>query len=82
MGFDPAYKAQVVEAADEAILERNVQVGNPADTPQLAPAIERITVRTGRGCNRTELTAIRLARTCCGHGVFAHNLVKIATLTA
>jgi transposase, IS5 family len=30
--------------------------------------------------NRTELTSIEGARTWCGHGVFAHNLVKISTL--
>jgi transposase, IS5 family len=125
---------------------------NPADAPQLAPAIERITARTGHtpgavtadrgygeasverdltelgvrsvaiprkgkpgaarhefehrrafrekvkwrtgsegrinhlkpsyGWNRTELTTITGARTWCGHGVFAHNLVKIGTLAA
>jgi IS5 family transposase len=32
------------------------------------------------GWNRTELTGINGARTWCGHGVFAHNLVKIGTL--
>jgi len=34
------------------------------------------------GWNRTELTSINGARTWCGHGVFAHNLVKISTLAA
>jgi IS5 family transposase len=34
------------------------------------------------GWNRTELTGITGARTWCGHGVFAHNLVKIGTLAA
>ncbi|WP_257698327.1 hypothetical protein [Mycobacterium tuberculosis] len=34
------------------------------------------------GWNRTELTGITGARTWCGHGVFAHNLVKISTLAA
>ena len=34
------------------------------------------------GWNRTELTSIEGARTWCGHGVFAHNLVKISTLAA
>jgi len=34
------------------------------------------------GWNRTELTGITCARTWCGHGVFAHNLVKISTLAA
>ena len=144
------YKAQVVDNVDGIILDHNVEVGNPADAPQLAPAIERITARTGRtpgavtadrgygeasverdlhelgvravaiprkskpsaarrevehrrafrekikwrtgsegrinhikrsyGWNRTELTGINGARTWCGHGVFAHNLVKIGTL--
>jgi transposase, IS5 family len=146
------YKAQIVDNADGVILDRNVEIGNPADAPQLAPAIERITRRTGHspravtaargygqpsverdlhslgvrrvaipraskpsaarrevehrrafrekvkwrtgsegrinhinrsyGWNRTELTSIHGARTWCGHGVFAHNLVKISTLTA
>jgi IS5 family transposase len=34
------------------------------------------------GWNRTHLTGIHGARTWCGHGVFAHNLVKISTLAA
>jgi transposase, IS5 family len=146
------YKAQVVDNADGVILDHNVEVGNPHDGPQLAPAIERITGRIGRaprsvtadrgygqaavearlhelgvrnvaipraskpgaarrnfehrqafrakikwrtgsegrinhlkrnyGWNRTELTTITGARTWCGHGVFAHNLVKISALAA
>jgi IS5 family transposase len=146
------YKAQIVDNADGVILDHNVEVGNPPDAPQLAPAIARITTRTGRvpravtadrgygqasvehdlhdlgvssvaiprmskptaarrefehrrafrqkvkwrtgsegrinhmkrsyGWNRTELTGLQGARTWCGHGVFAHNLVKIGTLTA
>ncbi len=36
---------------------------------------------SGYGWNRTELTGIAGARTWCGHGVFAHNLVKIGALT-
>ena len=146
------YKAQVVDNADGVILDHTVEIGNPADAPQLAPAIARITRRTGRppravtadrgygdasvehdlhdlgvrtvviprtgkpgcraprvrtptslprqvkwrtGCegrinhlkrsygwNRTELTGITGARTWCGHGVFAHNLVKIGALAA
>jgi IS5 family transposase len=146
------YKAQILDNADGVILDHTVEIGNPADAPQLAPAIERITRRTGHtphavtadrgygeasverdlqdlgvrnvaiprkstpsaarrqfehrqafrdkikwrtgsegrinhlkrsyGWNRTELTGIHGARTWCGHGVFAHNLVKIATLTA
>ena len=146
------YKAQVVDNTDGIILDHSVQIGNPADAPQLAPAIQRITTRTGRtptavtadrgygyasvetdlhdigaryvaiprvgkpgaartafehrkafrakvkwrtGCegrinhlkrsygwNRTEFTTIAGARTWCGHGVFAHNLVKISALAA
>jgi transposase, IS5 family len=146
------YKAQVVDNADGIIIDHTVEVGNPADAPQLAPAIARITVRTGRapravtadrgygeasverdlhqlgvrsvaiprkskptaarrelehrrafrdkvkwrtgsegrinhlkrsyGWNRTELTSIHGARTWCGHGIFAHNLVKIGALAA
>jgi IS5 family transposase len=145
------YKAQIVDNDDGVILDHNVEVGNPADAPQLGPAIERITRRTGRapravtadrgygeskvedalhelgvrvvaiprkakpsaarreiehrrafrekvkwrtGCegrinhikrsygwNRTELVGIHGARIWCGHGVFAHNLVKIGALT-
>ena len=41
------YKAQIVDNADGVILDHNVEIGNPADAPQLAPAIERITRRTG-----------------------------------
>jgi IS5 family transposase len=146
------YKAQIVDNADGVILDHNVEVGNPPDAPQLAPAIARITTRSGRtpravtadrgygqasverdlhdlgvrsvaiprmskpgaarrefehrrafrdkvkwrtgsegrinhikrsyGWNRTELTGINGARTWCGHGVFAHNLIKIGTLAA
>jgi IS5 family transposase len=146
------YKAQVVDNTDGVILDHTVEIGNPVDAPQLAPAIQRITRRTGRppravtadrgygyatverdlhalgvrsvaiprvnkpgsarrefehrrafrdkvkwrtgsegrinhlkrsyGWNRTELTGITGARTWCGHGVFAHNLVKISALAA
>jgi IS5 family transposase len=44
------YKAQIVDNADGVILDHNIEMGNPPDapnTPQLAPAIERITRRTG-----------------------------------
>ena len=42
------YKAQVVDNADGVILDLTVEIGNPVDAPQLAPAIQRITRRTGR----------------------------------
>jgi IS5 family transposase len=146
------YKAQVVDNADGVILDHSVEIGNPHDAAQLAPAIERITRCTGAvpravtadrgygyasvehdlydlgvrnvaipraakpgaarrefehrrafrdkikwrtgsegrinhlrrsyGWNRTHLTGINGARTWCGHGVFAHNLIKISTLAA
>ncbi|MGO9097977.1 MAG: ISNCY family transposase [Mycobacterium sp.] len=146
------YKAQVVDNADGVILDHTVEIGNPADAPQLAPAIARIARRAGCppravtadrgygqacverelhelgvrnvaiprtskpnaarrefehrrafrekikwrtgsegrinhlkrsfGWNRTKLTGIQGARAWCGHGVFAHNLVKISTLAA
>ncbi len=146
------YKAQIADNVDGVILDHSVEIGNPPDTAQLAPAIERIIRRTGRpprlvtadrgygdlsgerdllalhvpsvaiprrskpgaarrelehrrafrvkikwrtgsegrinhlkrsyGWNRTELTGIDGARTWCGHGVFAHNLVKISALAA
>jgi transposase, IS5 family len=41
------YKAQVVDNADGVILDHTSELGNPADAPQLVPAIERITRRTG-----------------------------------
>jgi IS5 family transposase len=41
------YKAQIVDNADGVILDHTVDIGNPPDAPQLAPAIERITRHTG-----------------------------------
>jgi hypothetical protein len=34
-------------------------------------------IKRSYGWNRTELTGINGVRTWCGHGVFAHNLVKV-----
>src|SRR3981081_2810355 len=42
-----AYKAQIVDNADGGILDHSVQIGNPPAAPQLAPAVARITARTG-----------------------------------
>jgi transposase, IS5 family len=42
------YKAQIVDNVDGVILDHSVEIGNPADAPQLAPAIERISNCTGR----------------------------------
>ena len=41
------YKAQVVDNEDGVVLDYDIQEGNPADAAQLAPAIRRITRRTG-----------------------------------
>lgn len=38
-------------------------------------------IKRSYGWDRTELVGITGARTWCGHGVFAHNLVKIGALT-
>src|SRR6516162_4166227 len=42
------YKAQVTDNDDGVILDYRVELGNVADGPQLAPAIDRITRRAGR----------------------------------
>ena len=42
------YKAQILDNADGVILDHNLEMGNPPDAPQLAPAIERITAAPGR----------------------------------
>jgi transposase, IS5 family len=69
-------------------------IGSWADSSNIdAPFRDKIKWRTGPEgrinylkrsyCwNRTELTGIDGARTWCGHGVFAHNLVKISTVAA
>jgi IS5 family transposase len=42
------YKAQIVDNEDGIIVDHNVEVGNPPDAPQLAPAIARVKHLTGR----------------------------------
>jgi transposase, IS5 family len=42
------HKAQVVEGDDGVIVDHNVEQGNPADAPQLAPAVQRVSKRAGR----------------------------------
>jgi transposase, IS5 family len=42
------HKAQLVDNDDGIVLDHTVEQGNPPDAPQLAPAVERITKRTGR----------------------------------
>jgi IS5 family transposase len=146
------YKAQLVDNDDGIVLDHTVERGNPADAPQLAPAIARVIRRTGRrprtvtadrgygeaavendlhdlgvrtvviprkgkpgkarqtyehrpafrrtvkwrtGCearistlkrqygwDRTRLDHLDGARIWTGHGILAHNLVKIAALAA
>jgi IS5 family transposase len=144
------YKGQVVDNNDGVVLDHTLERGNPADAPQLAPAIKRVIRRTGRrprtvtadrgygeasvendlhdlgvktvvipwkgrpgkarqahehrrafrrtvkwrtgsearistlkrqyGWDRTRLDHLEGARIWTGHGVLAHNLVKIAAL--
>jgi IS5 family transposase len=42
------YKGQVVDNDDGIVVDHQLHVGNPADAPQLAPAIGRVTARSGR----------------------------------
>lgn len=42
------HKAQVADNDDGVVLDYTVEPGNPADAPQLEPAVERIKKRTGR----------------------------------
>jgi IS5 family transposase len=42
------YKSQLVDNDDGVVLDHNLEQGNPADAPQLAPAVKRIIRRTGR----------------------------------
>ena len=41
------HKAQVTDNDDGIVLDHTVEKGNPADAPQLAPAVARVTKRTG-----------------------------------
>jgi transposase, IS5 family len=146
------YKAQVTDNDDGVILDHVLEQGNPADAPQLAPAVHRVIQRTGRrprtvtadrgygekrvdddlhalgvrtvviprkgkpgkarqaaehsrafrrtvkwrtgsegristlkrgyGWDRTRLDGTEGAQTWTGHGILAHNLVKIAALAS
>ncbi|HEY6425095.1 MAG TPA: ISNCY family transposase [Pseudonocardiaceae bacterium] len=146
------HKAQLVEGDDGVIVDHNVERGNPADAPQLAPAVDRVARRAGRpprkvtadrgygeksvddalhdlgvknvviprkgkppaarraeehrrafrrtvkwrtgvegristlkrgyGWDRTRIDGTEGAKIWVGHGVLAHNLVKISALTA
>jgi IS5 family transposase len=44
---ESGYKAQVTGNDDGVILDHAVEQGNPADGPQLAPAVKRVIKRTG-----------------------------------
>ncbi len=144
------YKAQVLDNDDGIVLDHTLEQGNPADGPQLAPAVGRVIKRTSRaprtvaadrgygeknveddlhdlgarqvviprkgkpgkarqaaehrpafrrtvkwrtgsegristlkrgyGWDRTRLDGTEGARTWTGHGILAHNLVKIGAL--
>jgi IS5 family transposase len=146
------YKGQVTDNDDGVVVDHTLEQGNPADAPQLAPAIERVIRRTGRkprtvtadrgygekavddalhelgvrtvviprkgkpgkdrqaaehrpafrrtvkwrtgsegristlkrgyGWDRTRLDSLEGARIWTGHGILAHNLVKIAYLAS
>jgi IS5 family transposase len=146
------HKAQLVEGDDGVIVDHNVERGNPADAPQLAPAVGRVakraggpprivtadrgygekrvdddlhdlgvknvviprkgkpsaarraeehrrafrrtvkwrtgvegrisTVKRGYGWDRTRIDGTEGAQIWVGHGVLAHNLVKISALAA
>ena len=42
------HKAQLADNEDGVVLDYTLEQGNPADAPQLAPAVEWIARRTGR----------------------------------
>ncbi len=42
------YKAQVTDNDDGIVLDHTIEVGNPPDAPQLAPAVAGVKTRTGR----------------------------------
>jgi transposase, IS5 family len=51
------YKAQVVDNDDGVVLDHTLHQGNPADAPQLAPAVQRVIARAG--CKPRTVTADR-----------------------
>jgi transposase, IS5 family len=42
------YKGQIVDNDDGIVVDHQMHAGNPADAPQLAPAIHRVKARAGR----------------------------------
>ena len=53
------HKAQLVDNEDGIVLDHDVQQGNPADAPRLAPAIDRVSTRTRTGRPPRTVTADR-----------------------
>jgi IS5 family transposase len=53
------HKAQVTDNDDGVIVDHTVEPGNPADAPQLAPAVARVKKRTGRARNRHRRPRLR-----------------------
>lgn len=87
------HKAQITDNDDGIVLDHTVEQGNPADAPQLAPAVERVKKRTGRapgtvtadrgyGEKRSCIDGTEGARIWTRHGVLTHNLAKIGALAA
>jgi transposase, IS5 family len=68
----------LLPAANSNAGEPSAPRSNGEPDPKAASTISK----RSYGWNRTELTGIDGARTWCGHGVFAHNLVKIGALAA
>jgi IS5 family transposase len=63
------------------VVDHTVERGHPGDAPQLIARRPRIvTADRGYGEARVE-NDLQGARICTGHGVLAHNLVKIAALS-
>jgi hypothetical protein len=64
------YKAQVTDNDDGVILDYALEQGNPADGPQLAPAVARVIKRPGRSPGPlppTAATARNPSKTTCTH---------------
>ena len=54
------YKAQVLDNDDGVVLDHTVERGNPADAPQLAPAVGRPTLRCAPGSSSCSKIKLRL----------------------
>ncbi len=66
------YKAQVTDNDNGVVVDYAVEQGNPADGPQLAPAVKRVTGRTGKKPRPSPPTAATARNpskmTCTGSG--------------